>query len=232
MIIGIQQTISKLLIVMMLGQVFFVPSIYAQDSDKNAKRALASSVSAKSTSSISNSSTGLSIPDEVKQISGTQEINPANGQMSFVRTDLKLPGRNGLDVVINRSYSSGNYNSKAGTSINSVEYDGPIHTISGPDGLPGEGAGMTVADLNNNGKGDAVFYYIVDSSGENSSYYQIGWDLDSTGKPARLSETIKTPGSRAKTTNGGGISVGDINQDGKKDRPSKNSRPQALAIRT
>ncbi len=45
-------------------------------------------------------------PASVFGLSFSDNVNPMSGALSFTQTDLVLPGRNGLDVQISRSYSS------------------------------------------------------------------------------------------------------------------------------
>ncbi|MBU1746725.1 MAG: hypothetical protein KKA73_03475, partial [Chloroflexi bacterium] len=65
--------------------------------------------------------------------------------------------------------------------------------ISDPTGVPSQGAGSDLADLNGNGTPDYVWAWIEDPAGENVIHYRVGWDVGANGQPASWSATYQMP---------------------------------------
>jgi len=82
-------------------------------------------------------------------------------------------------------------------------------------------ADIAIADLNNNGMPDLIIFHIDNPEGQDTGYYRVGWDLKPNGEASywdvHLSDPIKVPGWFGKETQGGGIAVADLNNNGKPD---------------
>ena len=75
-------------------------------------------------------------------------------------------------------------------------------------GYESEAAGITIADLSNNGRPDLVFYHVDNPEYHNYAYYRIGYDLDSNGNVlGGWTRTAQIPGSVGYHTDGGGIAT-------------------------
>jgi hypothetical protein len=94
----------------------------------------------------------------------------------------------------------------------------PIMKINGWFGDSTAAADIAIVDLNNNGIPDLIIFHIDNPDGGNSGYYRVGWDLKPNGEvsswDAHLSDPIKVPGWFGDETQGGGIAIADINQNG------------------
>ena len=88
--------------------------------------------------------------------------------------------------------------------------------IPGWFGTNNDAGGITITDINNNGKPDLVAFSIDDPSGANGGYYRIGWDLDNKGEIANWSDHQSIPW-QGDTQQGGGITATDVNGDGTPD---------------
>ena len=88
--------------------------------------------------------------------------------------------------------------------------------IPGWFGDNNDGGGITVTDINGNGKPDLVVFNIDDPSGANGGYYRIGWDLDKEGNIANWSGHYNIPW-QGNYQQGGGITATDVNGDGTPD---------------
>ena len=104
------------------------------------------------------------------------------------------------------------------------EYDGdyvlevaigqnPPHRIPHDYGDRNEGGGITIADIDGNGKPELIALSIDSLEGENSAYYQIGWDIDENGLSSNWTKGQSIPW-QGKGQAGGGITARDINGDG------------------
>ena|GEM_PF-966654 len=82
-----------------------------------------------------------------------------------------------------------------------------------------DGGGAALADINGNGKLDALLMGIDDPSGENNFWYMIAWDLGSNGTPQSWSSIMASPSGLGigSTNAGGGADIYDINANGKPD---------------
>lgn len=92
---------------------------------------------------------------------------------------------------------------------------------SGPKEVPGwfgaenQGAGIAVVDLNNDGRPELIVFHIDNPGGGNKGYYRIGWNLDIEGNVTDgWSSPVEVPGWFGDETQGAGIAIGDINDDG------------------
>ncbi|RLC77027.1 MAG: hypothetical protein DRI61_12250, partial [Chloroflexi bacterium] len=56
------------------------------------------------------------------------------------------------------------------------------YTISVDGNFYNQGAGLDIADINNDGKLDMIFAWIDNPSGENTIYYRIGWGMGTDGR--------------------------------------------------
>jgi polysaccharide biosynthesis protein PslG len=65
-----------------------------------------------------------------------------------------------------------------------------VVSVPGWFGDDTQGADMTMADLNGNGRPDLVVFHIDAPAGDNAGYYHIGWDLDAAGKARQWSDEI------------------------------------------
>jgi hypothetical protein len=75
-------------------------------------------------------------------------------------------------------------------------------------GYESEAAGITIADLSNNGRPDLVFYHVDNPQDHNYAYYRIGYDLDSNGNIlGGWTRTAQIGGSVGYHTDGGGIAT-------------------------
>jgi len=104
------------------------------------------------------------------------------------------------------------------------EYDGdyvlevaigqnPPHRIPHDYGDRNEGGGITIADIDGNGNPELIALSIDSLEGENSAYYQIGWDIDENGLSSNWTKGQSIPW-QGKGQAGGGITARDINGDG------------------
>jgi hypothetical protein len=78
-------------------------------------------------------------------------------------------------------------------------------------GSHSQGTDISIADLNNNGRPDLVFYHIDDPDLHNYSYYRIGFDLDELGNvQGGWSAIARIPGTTGYHNQGGGIAVNPV----------------------
>ena len=94
----------------------------------------------------------------------------------------------------------------------------PPHRIPHDYGDRNEGGGITTAHINDNDRPELIVLSIDSLEGENSAYYQIGWDIDKNGVPINSDNKSWTDRQAIpwqwKGQAGGGITVTDINSDG------------------
>lgn len=89
----------------------------------------------------------------------------------------------------------------------------------GKDAIGNEssGGGVSLADINRDGNLDIVLMAIDNADGENPFLYLIGWNLStSTGQPAGWSDILSAEAVGHETA-GGGLAIGDIDDNGEPD---------------
>ncbi|MDY6990533.1 MAG: hypothetical protein SWQ30_21020 [Thermodesulfobacteriota bacterium] len=79
------------------------------------------------------------------------------------------------------------------------------------------GAGITMGDINTNGRPDLIITHIDDPGGGNTGYYFVGWDVDTEGNIASWTDPIEIPGWFGDKSSGAGITMGDIDVNGRPD---------------
>lgn len=78
-----------------------------------------------------------------------------------------------------------------------------------------QAAGTATGDISRNGRPDLVVFHVDNPDGANAGYYRILWDLDGNGTDAGgLSQIWPIPGWFGDETQGGGIALVDIRQNG------------------
>ncbi len=83
-----------------------------------------------------------------------------------------------------------------------------VRRVPGWFGAEDQGAGVTVADINGNGRPDLLVFHIDNPGGENAGYYRIGWDLDAAGNPTGgWSDVRRIPGWFGAENQGGSVAV-------------------------
>ncbi len=80
-------------------------------------------------------------------------------------------------------------------------------------GWEGQGAGLAIHDINNNGKEDMIFMAYDNPAGNNSFRYKIGWDINTAGNAQNWTNYIQVDGVSAEGS-GAGVAVADINENG------------------
>ncbi len=91
--------------------------------------------------------------------------------------------------------------------------------IPGWFGAENGGAGVALADINDNGKQDLVIFHIDNPDGENRGWYRIGWDLDEKGEvgswdPVMIEAPLPVEGWFGEETQGGDVTLADLNKNG------------------
>jgi len=90
--------------------------------------------------------------------------------------------------------------------------------ISGWFGSETSGAGITMGDFNGSGRPNLIVYHIDDSDGDNHGYYRVSDDLDQNQKSfPSWNKANQIPGWFGAASQGGGITMGLIDADDKKD---------------
>ncbi|HYF92236.1 MAG TPA: FG-GAP-like repeat-containing protein [Symbiobacteriaceae bacterium] len=90
--------------------------------------------------------------------------------------------------------------------------------IPGWWGKESQRGGIALADLNKNGRPDLIVFNIDNPQGENRGYYRIGWNLDQIGNvTGGWTQPLPIPGWWGHFSEGGSISVADINGNGRPD---------------
>lgn len=80
------------------------------------------------------------------------------------------------------------------------------------------GLGAAIADINGNGRPDLVVVYVDNPSGQDVTYYRIGWDLSTSGVVSSWSGRMTFLGLRNGDHTGGvDVAIADINNNGKLD---------------
>jgi hypothetical protein len=94
----------------------------------------------------------------------------------------------------------------------------PPIPIPGWFGNDTQGAGIAVADMDNDGSLDLVVFHLDDPSGGNRGFYRVGKRLDVFGNvTGGWSSVIPIAGWFGNDNQGGGIAAFDVNADGKMD---------------
>jgi len=86
--------------------------------------------------------------------------------------------------------------------------------IPGWFGNDNQGGGIAVADINKNGTPDLVVLHVDNPGGANQAYYRIGWDVNSLGVATGWTAPIPIPGWFGNETQGAGVVVTDMDNDG------------------
>ncbi len=102
-----------------------------------------------------------------------------------------------------------------------LDSDGKVeswsNTFHSPDiGYENQGGGLSIGDIDGNGKPDLLFTAVDNPDGANRLWYMVGWNLDSDGKVESWSNTMKSP-EIGDYDDGGGVVMGDIDGNGKPD---------------
>jgi subtilisin family serine protease len=94
----------------------------------------------------------------------------------------------------------------------------PIKAVPGWFGAEDQGAGVALADINNNGMTDLLVFHVDNPGGENHGYYRIGWNLNTVGNPTGGWSPIKAvPGWFGAENQGAGVALADISGNGMQD---------------
>src|SRR3954467_8987060 len=88
-----------------------------------------------------------------------------------------------------------------------------------PDWFPHEntGAGIAVADVNGDGRGDVVVLMVDDAAGQNAGYYRVGWSDDDQCTVADWTQWTPVPDWGPWLNAGAGIVVADVSGSGRPD---------------
>jgi hypothetical protein len=87
--------------------------------------------------------------------------------------------------------------------------------IPGWFGAENQGGGITIADVNRDGKPELVVFHIDNPSGDNHGYYRVGYGIDSQGNVASWSDPKLVPRWFGWENQGGGIAVADLDKNGR-----------------
>ena len=104
-----------------------------------------------------------------------------------------------------------------------IDKNGHIDTWSEPKEIKGRfgkessGAGITVGDIDGNGKLELISTSIDNLNGGDKGYYRIGWDIDTEGNVTSREDRFKVVGWFGGRSSGAGITVGNIDNDEKLD---------------
>ena len=86
-------------------------------------------------------------------------------------------------------------------------WTGPI-AVPGWFGAESQGAGVTVADLNQSGQPDLIVAHLDNPSGENRAFYRVGREIDAQGRAmGGWSDPIQVPGWFGAENQGLGVTV-------------------------
>lgn len=95
---------------------------------------------------------------------------------------------------------------------------GPMVQVPGGIGYTTSGAGVSVADINGNGKQDLVVVYVDAPNGTDATRYRIGWDMSASGTVSSWSEIRSFAGGfHGNSTAGADVVVRDVDNNGKLD---------------
>ena len=90
-------------------------------------------------------------------------------------------------------------------------------TFTSPEiGNDDQGGGVDVWDIDDNGVPDLVFMAVDNPERANSFWYMIAWNIRSDGSPSSWSGIVKSPEIGYENV-GGGLAIGDINNNGRPD---------------
>lgn len=86
-------------------------------------------------------------------------------------------------------------------------------------GTQSEGGGVAIAQIDNDpaGRPDVVFMNVDIGSSENQISYRIGWNINTDGSISLWSPKIDLGGAGGQDTDGGGIALGDLDNNGNLD---------------
>jgi hypothetical protein len=91
----------------------------------------------------------------------------------------------------------------------------PPVTVPGWFGNENQGGGIAIADISKNGMPDLVVMHIDNPGGPNRGYYRIGWNVNGSGVvTGGWTSPIPIPGWFGNETQGAGIAVADVDNDG------------------
>jgi hypothetical protein len=96
---------------------------------------------------------------------------------------------------------------------------GTTLAVPGWVGVQTQGSDLALADLNRNGRVEAVLAWVDNTAGDNTIYYKVGRDLNSQGQPANgWTDALAVPEAGVGwETAGLGATLADVNRDGKRD---------------
>jgi hypothetical protein len=92
-----------------------------------------------------------------------------------------------------------------------------VKPIPGWFGAEDQGAGVTLGDVNRNGRQDMLVFHLDNPGGDNHGYYRIGWDMDRNGNVAGWSDIKAVPDWFGWENQGAGVALADINRSGRQD---------------
>ncbi|MGP4111453.1 hypothetical protein ACTWP5_11110 [Streptomyces sp. 4N509B] len=92
-----------------------------------------------------------------------------------------------------------------------------VKPIPGWFGAEDQGAGVTLGDVNRNGRQDMLVFHLDNPGGDNHGYYRIGWDLDPNGNVGAWSDIKAVPDWFGWENQGAGVALADINGSGRQD---------------
>jgi hypothetical protein len=93
-----------------------------------------------------------------------------------------------------------------------------VRQIPGHWGDRDGGGGFAIGDLNGNGQLDFVTFHMDDPAGGNIGWYRVGWDVDTAGHvTGGWTDVRNIPGHWGDATEGGGIAIDDVNNNGRPD---------------
>ncbi|MBC8592574.1 VCBS repeat-containing protein [Oscillospiraceae bacterium N12] len=90
-----------------------------------------------------------------------------------------------------------------------------MRSVSGLGQL-NDGGGVTIADIDGNGKPDMILMGIDAPAKDNSFWYKVLFDIDENGYSSRQSKLYTLPGVGWDNA-GGGVAIADLNKNGKPD---------------